>query len=155
MRFQISAAVVVALLIVAAPLLGQTSDSADKRAGSWFNNDRDVYVERTKTLDGPDLDAWVMATTTTFVFKRDELYFVMPTFDPLWDAKTNKMLPGAVAKFAKRLEQLPVTAVEDWEKLTGADAIYAATSLIAENTLFPREKFDASRFQSFKAKYSK
>ncbi len=154
MRLQVSAAVV-ALLTLAAAVFGQTSDSADQRAGSWFNNDRNVYIERTKTLDGPDLDAWVMATTMTFVFKRDELYFVMPTFDPLWDAKTNKIVPGAVAKFAKRLEQLPVAAVEDWEKLTGADAVYAATSLIAENTLFPREKFDASRFESFKAKYSK
>ena len=140
------------MVLLTVPLTAQKSDAADSRAGSWFNTDDETFSRRTAKLMDADMNAWVDATKANVVFKHDDLYSVMTAFDPLWN-DDDQIVKGAVAKYAKRLQQLPVKAVEEWGMLTDADPVFAATSLVAENDLFPHEKFNEKAFQALKTKY--
>ena len=140
-------------VLLAAPLAAQTSNTADERAGSWFSGDSTVGLNRAMGLNERDFDLWENAAKkAALAVPRSDLYFLLPAFDPLWD-KDNRVKRGAIAKFAKRLEQLPGKAAEEWRVLTNADTALAAVSLLGENDLFPDEQFSAQRFETFKAKY--
>jgi len=144
---------ILALLILARPAQAQQSDAADKRAGSWFHNVRETFLKRTSGLQAADLDLWEAAGTKAMgTTKRGDLFLALPKFNPLWN-KSDQPVAGAVAKYAKRLEQIPGKSVENWQTLTGAEPLHAAMSLTAENDLFPQEQFSDKAFQAFVAKY--
>jgi hypothetical protein len=152
---RLSAFCALIILLFSVTSVAQQSDAADKRGGSWFNNVRATFLERLSGLEKGDLDRWESAATkSTSVpgVRRADLGLLMPKFNPLWDSK-NKLVSGAVSKYANRLEQVPATAVEQWRILTGASQLVATVSLIAENELFPQERFSEKAFQVFAAKF--
>jgi len=146
---------VLGLLIVALtqPAFAQKSDAADKHVGGWFNNVRATFISRTAALEKSDLDVWEAASVTPLgSVSRGDLFLALPKFNPLWD-QANKPAAGAMAKYAKRLEQIPRPAIERWSAITGATSLIAAMSLTAENALFPKETFNDKAFSTFLASF--
>lgn len=142
---------IIAGLVV--PVFAQKSDAADKQADSWFDNVRDTFLKRTTALQAGDIDLWQAAGTKALGdVTRGNLFFALPKFNPLWD-RNAKLVAGAGAKYAKRLEQIPGAAIKRWQTLTDAEPLYAAMSLTAENALFPQEKFSGKSFETFAAKF--
>ena len=74
-------------------------------------------------------------------------------FSPLWDAQDRLDVPKST-RLSRRLTQLPRSAVARWQTLTGLDLLKAALSLVAEDGLFAKERFDAAAFAAFGKKYS-
>ena len=62
-------------------------------------------------------------------------------------------VPGAVAKYARRLGQLPRATVARWQAVTGGEALVVAMSLTAEDRLFPKEVYSDAAFRRFVAGY--
>jgi hypothetical protein len=142
------------MVIVAMASVGaQKSAAADKQAASWFNNGRDSFLQRMPAMQKEDVDVWEAAAKKAGIdASRASLGFTIPKFNPLFDAK-NQVVAGAMAKYAKRFEQLPAKAVEDWAALTGGDKLVVALSLTAENNLFPGEKFSEPAFRTLATKF--
>lgn len=139
--------------VLADSALAQKSAAADKQSASWFHNVRDTFLKRTSGLQANDLDIWEAASAKAGLeTTRAALFFALPRFNPLWDV-SNKLIPGATAKYAKRLEQIPGTVIEKWQGLTTGDPLYTAMSLTAENILFPSDKFSPKIFADFVAKF--
>lgn len=141
------------LLAFAAPASAQKSAAADKQAGSWFNNGRDSFLKRTPALSAGNIDAWEAAAKKAGVeASRSEIFFTLPNFNPLFDSK-DQLVAGAVAKYAKRLEQIPAKVIEEWKVLTGGEHLVAAISLTAENSVFPGEKYSEQGFRALVTKF--
>ena len=106
-----------------------TAVTARQQAGSWFNNSQELFLERAGALTASDVDLWVTATKKARLsVDRADLGFTMPKFNPLFDAN-RKVVPGAPAKYAKRLGQLPVNDVAEWQRLTGGEPLVRACRL--------------------------
>ena len=76
----------------------------------------------------------------------------LATFKPLFDSK-NQVVAGAVAKYTKRVEQIPAKAIEEWATLTGAEQVSAAISLTAEDGVFPGERCSDQGFRALVMKF--
>jgi len=103
------------ILLAPFPLGAQTTDAANKRAGSWFMNDMDTFLNRSGS-DGmaEALDLWEPVASKAIGEKanRTKLFLsVMPKCNPLFDSN-NLLITNQVTKFAKRLEQLPPDIVK-------------------------------------------
>jgi hypothetical protein len=141
------------LATVAAPVWAQKSAMADKQAASWFNNNRDAFLKRTGTLVAGDLDAFETAAKKAGVeASRQQLFFTLPKFNPLFDSK-DLIVAGAIAKHAKRLEQIPPKVIEEWKVLTGGEQFVAALAITAENSVFPGEKYSEQGFRALATKF--
>ncbi|HUP59251.1 MAG TPA: hypothetical protein VNA69_02400 [Thermoanaerobaculia bacterium] len=160
---------ILAVVTLVLPAKAQTSPAAE-RAGSWFTNilsgepegrsERlQRYTKRLGSFEKVDFDLWD-ETATKAIGSGDYrvgLVSALTQFNPLWD-KADQLVPGAVAKYAKRLEQIPAASVKEWQLLTNDSAtkgalLLAAMTLAAENELFREEQFSDKAFQAFKAKY--
>jgi hypothetical protein len=105
-------------------------------------------------LSAADIDAWEAASKRAGVeASRQELFFALPKFNPLFDSN-DKLVPGAVIRYAKRLEQLPAKAIDDWKTLTGGDdRLIVAISLTAESGVFPGEKYSEQGLRALVTKF--
>jgi len=162
------------LLLAAAGLAAQTTSSRKspkERAGAWFldpGSNLDVSARVQLAMDrmsavsaDADTKAFVAAVNSLLGGSADGKFLLgvlidtLPRFSPIWDKATpNKALPGAVAKYAGRLKQVPRAAVDRWEPLvsgegSAASRLIAAMSLSAEDVLFPNEEFSQSAFDQF------
>jgi hypothetical protein len=144
------------LLATAGQMAAQKSDAAAKRAGSWFDKGESMTrkINRLHALQKSDMDMYETAFTKASLgdLKRADIGFAILQFNVLFDAK-DQVLPGAVIRYSRRIEQLPAKVIEQWENLTGADSIHAAMSLTAEADLFPQEKFSGKAFQVLASKF--
>ena len=149
------------LILLAAPtqMAAQKSDKATKRAASWFRNTtsgdkaRENFTARLSALQAADITLWKAATEKARIAATtQDLVFTLTDFTPLW-SPTNQPVNGAMAKYAKRIEQISTKVIEQWESLTGADSIHAALSLTAEAELFPQKKFSDQAFQVLVVKF--
>jgi hypothetical protein len=139
--------------LVAVSASAQKSAAADKQAGSWFDNGRDSFLKRTGALQAADLDLFEAAAKKSGLeASRQQLFFTLPKFNPLFDSKY-QIVAGAVAKYAKRLEQTPMMAIEEWTAMTGGERLLSAISLTAENGVFPGEKFSEQGFRALATKF--
>ena len=106
-------------------------------------------------LSADDLTLWEAAAKKAgLVASRQDLFFILPKFNPLFDAN-DKFIGGAIAKYAKRLEQIPTKAIDEWTAQTGGDRLMAAISLTAENSVFPNEKYSDSGLRGLATKFAK
>ncbi len=152
-------------LTTAAPAYAQGSPAAGKQAGSWFFDThdsvlnqaqlaklQDSYLKRMTAIAPADVEVWEGAAKSAGVkVSYQELVFALPNFKPLFDSK-EQLVVGAVAKYAKRLQQIPHTAIAEWETLTGREEVSAAMSLTAEDSVFLREVFSDKGFRALVAK---
>lgn len=144
------------VMVSAWPASAQKSAAADKQAGSWFNNSRDSFVNRMGAgMSAGDLDTWEAACKNAGLeASRQDLFFALPKFNPLFDSG-GKFVTGAIAKYAKRLEQLPAKSIDEWKALTGGDRLIVAMSLTAENGVFPGEKYSDQGFRALIARFKR
>lgn len=110
----------------------------------WFTKDRDAYIKRLEALHAPDIIAWHKAGTGPIpAITADDVFNQVAWYNPAWNAK-NQPATGAVAKYSNRLSQLPAAAVEEFAKVIQGPKFRAALSLVAEDALFPGEKYSAN-----------
>jgi hypothetical protein len=143
-----------ALLIAISFSMSGAAQSGDQDCTfKWFTKDRDGYIKRLGAVRAEDIIAWhkVGSAGPVPTITADEVYDQLAWFNPLWSAD-HQPVTGAVAKYSNRLSQLPASAVDQMSSVVRGPKFRAALSLVAEDALFPGEKYSANALAGIAAK---
>jgi len=139
MRLLVAVSVAVSMSVT---LAGQSATEECKF--KWFTKDRDAYVTRLEAIHAPDIIAWHKAGSGPIpAITADDVFDQLAWYNPVWSAN-NQPVTGAMAKYLNRLSQLPAAAVEEFAKVISVSKCRAALGLVAEDVLFPGEKYSSN-----------
>jgi len=119
------------------------------RARDRFGVDREIFLKRASDPGlKAALDAWqpAFARATGASVERASLFELIPKFNLLWDQ--GQLVSGRVSLYARRAETIPPRVTKQWGEIMGADALYAAASLAAEEQFFQGDVFDEAAYSA-------